>query len=110
MNSETCWRVVVALIVTINVGMPTDSHAQTRAQITGSIRSDAGEPLSAVAVVLKSPTVPGEPQRTITNARGAYRFAGLPAAVYELTATLQGWQTVKRNELRVAVGITVVLD
>ena len=62
--------------------------------------------LPGVTVTLKGN---GPTQTFVTEAEGQYRFLNVPPGTYTVTATLQGFQTVIREGVVVAVGQTVEL-
>lgn len=55
-----------------------------RGSITGVIVDQTGQPLAGVTVVATSPALP-DAQVAITDEKGAYAIAGLPAGSYHLT-------------------------
>ncbi len=103
------WR-VAALLVTISAGAPPTAEAQARSIVTGTIKDGGGAALPGVTLTLDSANLPGAAQSTLTNARGVYRFRELAPSVYELSASLPGFQTVHRTDLRLPVGTTLTID
>ena len=103
-------RLVAALLIAIIVSGSRDAWAQTRSAMTGTVRDAAGATLRGVTVTLENAGGSIAPHTTVTNERGVYRLPDLPPAVYALTATGPGLQTVKRTEVRIAVGTTVTMD
>ena len=84
--------------------------AQTRSQITGEVKDGTGAVLPGVALSLQSPDLVGGAQTAASDARGVYRFLDLPPGVYQLTASLSGFQGVKRTGLRLLFGTTLTVD
>jgi len=76
--------------------------------IAGKVTGPDGESLPGITVTLDAPNV-GE-QKTITDARGKYRFLDLPPGTYALTASLEGFNTVEWRDLRVIGGRTSIAD
>ena len=103
-------RLLAVLLVTVSVGLARDAWAQARSTITGTVRGSTGEGLPGATVTLSNPAIQGEASSAVTNAKGVYRFPGLPSGLYELTAARPGLQTVTRQDLRVAVGTTATVD
>lgn len=101
---------IAALTVTVCVGAIPYAEAQTRSTLIGTIRDGAGAAIHGVSVSLDGPSDLSVAHATQTDRRGGYRFPALPSGQYELTASLQGWQTVKRTGLRLPVGTTLTLD
>ena len=60
--------------------------------------------------MLTSPALIQDRQTSTTNAEGGYRFSGLPPGEYSLTFELAGFQTVKREQVRVQSGETFAVD
>jgi hypothetical protein len=84
--------------------------AQTRSSLTGTVRDGSGGVLPGVAITITSPNLVGGAQTTVTNAEGVYRVGDLVAGVYELTAVLEGFTTVRRPGLTVASSGTSTID
>lgn len=76
--------------------------------IAGKVVTPDGEFLPGITITLDAPNV-GE-RKTITDARGKYRFLDLPPGNYALTATLEGFNTVEWRDLRVIGGKTSIAD
>src|SRR5262245_42927071 len=72
--------------------------------VIGTVKDDQGGVRPGVSVVLQG----NGPSRTlVTEGDGAYRFLNVPPGTYTLTATLQGFRTVIREGVVVAVGQNV---
>ncbi|MBN1221775.1 MAG: TonB-dependent receptor, partial [Candidatus Aminicenantes bacterium] len=67
-------------------------------------------PLPGVTVEVKSPALIGGTRTFITSESGLYRFANLPPGTYELTFTLQGFQTTTNTGVVVRVDTIVTED
>lgn len=52
--------------------------------VTGTVRQATGAPVAGVTILLKRPGVPKPLATMRTDAQGAYRFVGVPPAVYTL--------------------------
>ena len=82
--------------------------------VTGSIRGEVtdetGAILPGVLVELSSPALIGGVHTTYTTEKGFYRFPSLPPGLYELTFSLEGFQTLKRQDIKVIVGSAVTED
>jgi hypothetical protein len=84
--------------------------AQTRASFTGTVTDSTGAVVPGATVTLESPDAVGGTQSATTNERGEYRFSDLPPGTYDITASLNGFQTVKRSGLRILFGSTLTID
>ena len=65
--------------------------------------------LPGVTVTIRGAGVPGAPTVT-SSVAGTYRFAALPPSIYELEFELQGFTTLKRTAVAVAVGSAVEIN
>ncbi len=65
--------------------------------------------LPGVTVTLTSTAVPGTPTE-VTSETGVYRFPSLPPGTYTLTFELQGFATLKRDQIPVPLGSTVEIN
>ena len=95
-----------ALIVAAIVLLPAISHAQS---LTGTARDASGAVLPGVTVTATSPALI-QPQVQVTGAEGDFRFLALPPGVYEVTFDLAGFQSVKRDGIRVVINQTLTVD
>jgi outer membrane receptor protein involved in Fe transport len=77
--------------------------------VRGIVRDSSNAILVGVTVEASSPARIGPPAVEVTNDQGLYRFDNLPIGEYRLTFTLQGFQTLRREGIRVEVGRTVDL-
>lgn len=80
------------------------------ASITGVVTDSTGAVLPRVALTLSGPTPLGGSRRTTTDEQGIYHFAILTAGIYELSAELRGFKTVRRQAIQPAVGTTIRVD
>jgi Carboxypeptidase regulatory-like domain len=86
------------------------SHAQDfRGRINGTVTDNTGSVLPGVTVTTTSPALI-QPQVQVTGADGSFRFLALPAGVYELTFELGGFQSIKREGIRVVINQTLTVD
>ena len=92
------------------VCIPLAAQAQElRGRLIGVVKDPSGSPVAGAVVTAASPSLI-QPQRTTTGDDGAYRFPGLPSGVYTLTFTQTGFQTVKREGIRVTLNTTLTVD
>jgi hypothetical protein len=104
-------RLVALFLLSGCLLVGTMSEAQI---LTGSLRgtiTDAtGAVLPGVTVELSGPALIGGPKVATTDARGQYRFPSLSPGVYVVSASLSGFQTVRREGVRVEVGSQFDVD
>jgi hypothetical protein len=101
------WPVLLLLLSTLS--SVSIAAQRTTGEIIGKITDDSGGTLPGVTVTIRGAGVAGTPSVTSTDT-GAYRFPALPPGSYELEFSLQGFTTLKRASVPVAVGATVEID
>jgi len=82
---------------------------ELRGRIAGVVTDDSGAIVPGVTVVASSSALI-QPQTTTTGGDGTYRFPALPSGVYTITYSLQGFQTVRREGIRVTLNQTFTVD
>jgi hypothetical protein len=85
-------------------------QTNVEATITGVVTDESGAVLPGVSVTATSPSLPLGQLTTVTDASGEYRLNPLPLGTYEVTYALQGFQSVKRENVRLTVGFTARID
>ncbi|NOZ13949.1 MAG: TonB-dependent receptor [Acidobacteria bacterium] len=80
--------------------------AGTTGKMVGKIVDESGTALPGVTVVVTSPALQGQ-KSTATDANGKYRLILLPPGMYQLTATLPGFQTITMKGIKVTLESTV---
>jgi hypothetical protein len=101
-------RGLSCLSILVVVTVPAAAQ-RTTGEIIGKIVDESGAVLPGVTVTLRGAGVAGAPT-AVTSESGVYRFPVLPPGTYDLEFTLQGFATLKREGIPVAVGSTVELD
>lgn len=108
------WRTsaVLALILAATGASPGPASAQGRQNSTliGTVTDDTGARLPGVTVTASSPNLIGGAVTAVTDETGTYRFPAVLPGVYEITATLSGFKTVRLSGIRVPIGETVTAD
>jgi hypothetical protein len=103
-------KAVLSLLVALLAFVAITGEAQElRGRIVGVVRDNSGAVLPGVTVTATSPALI-QPQTTTSGPDGAYRFPALPSGVYTLTYELAGFQTVKREDIRVSLNTTLTVD
>ncbi len=96
-------------VMALVLGMATATFANAQVQsgsVSGAVRDAQGGVLPGATVTLAGN---GPSQSFVTTEDGQYRFLNVPPGTYNLTTTLQGFQTVVREGVVVAVGQSVLL-
>jgi hypothetical protein len=96
---------LVALFATVSVTAAQDF----RGRINGSVTDNTGAVLPGVTVTATSPALI-QPQVQVTGAEGDFRFIALPPGLYDLTFELAGFQSIKREAIRVVINQTLTVD
>jgi hypothetical protein len=96
-------RVFVVLALILAIAFPALAQIQS-GTIYGTIRDNQGGVLPGVSVSL---TGPSGARSFTTEADGQYRFLNLPPGTYTISAALQGFSTLRRENIVVTVGANV---
>src|SRR5262245_44231825 len=91
------------IFASIALLLPAPASGQaTQASIIGVISDTSNAILPGVTVVARGPALQIPQVEAISNEKGEYRLS-LPPGTYTLTFELAGFQTVKREGVRLAV-------
>jgi hypothetical protein len=103
-------RLLTALVVAV-VSLCGTAFAQTAASgnIEGVVTDTTGAVLPGVTVVVKN-TATNVTRELVTDEAGRYRANALQPGVYQITATLGGFQDSNVGSLEVLVGQTISVD
>jgi hypothetical protein len=100
----------VVLTFFMLIAFLSSSFGQTiTGKLEGVVTDNEGVPLPGVTVTATSPSAMGTPTAT-TTAKGTFRFPNLAPGVYKLVFTLDSFQTVEREDVRVTLNATVSLN
>ena len=86
------------------------AFGQQEASIIGQVKDESGAILPGVTVSATSPALQVPEVTDVTNQQGEYRLTPLPIGTYAVVYTIQGFQTVRREEIRLTAGFTARLD
>ncbi len=95
---------LLALPATVN------GQGATQASITGIVRDTSGAVLPGVAVEASSDVLIERVRVGITDDTGRYRITGLPPGTYNMTFTLPGFSTIRREGLSLAGSFVATVD
>jgi len=87
-----------------------DVSAQSDSGIIGQVTDESGAVLPGVTVTATSPALQVPQVTAVTNEQGEYRLAPLPIGLYIVEYELSGFQSVRREELRLGVGFVARVD
>jgi hypothetical protein len=82
---------------------------EQKGEVIGTVVLEDGSAIPGVAVECEGTGLVGK-KTTVTSETGAFRFAALPPGTYDFTFILEGFKTVKRTGIKVAIGRTYKLD
>jgi len=101
-------RLIIASLALFLAGVAFAQLVPT-SQMTGKVVDNTGAPLPGVSVEATSPRLVGK-ATAVTDGDGNYRLFSLPSGVYEVTFTLQGFQTLIRQDIVIQLSQTITLN
>jgi hypothetical protein len=84
--------------------------AQQDASIVGVVTDESGAVLPGVTVTARSPALQVPEVAAVTNERGEYRLTPLPIGVFSVTYQLPGFQTIRREDIRLTTGFVATVN
>jgi hypothetical protein len=99
-----------AVTLLLAVALCPDASAQTLGTIAGSAKDASGAVLPGVTVEVASPALIEKVRTATTDNSGLYRIVNLPPGVYQVTFTLSGFNTWRREGVQVSPGFTASID
>jgi hypothetical protein len=90
--------------------LPASAFAQASASITGVVKDTSGAVLPGVTVEASSPALIEKVRSAITDGSGTYRIIDLRAGVYDVTFSLTGFSTVKREAIELTGSFTASVN
>ena len=104
-------RSVAALgCLTVLLVAPTTVWAQDQAGITGLVVDETLAPLPGVTVVVASPALIEQTRTAVTDGTGTYQIIALAPGTYSVTFTLQGFNTVVREDVVLTGAFVAAVD
>ncbi len=111
---EKCrWRRILLILVICWLLPPADLALAGQAQeasIIGQVTDESGAVLPGVTATATGPALQVPQVIDVSNERGEYRLAPLPIGTYAVDYTLPGFQTVRREGLRLTAGFVARVD
>ncbi len=100
----------LTLVILLALAGVAPAFAQlTTGTIQGTVADDTGGMLPGVTITIRNVET-GLSRTLVTNDRGRYEAPNLAVGSYEVTASLEGFQTTVRKGLTLAVGRIAVVD
>jgi hypothetical protein len=78
--------------------------------VTGVVKDSSGAVLPGVSVEVSSPALIEKTRSVVTDGSGQYQIIDLRPGVYEVTFSLSGFSTVKREGLELAGSFTATIN
>jgi hypothetical protein len=100
---------VVACVLTAPMAFAQGGGASTTGSINGKVLDSSAAVLPGVTVTATSPSLMGV-QTAVTGTDGLYRFPALPPGTYSLTFELPGFNTLKRENIVIAMAFTATVN
>ena len=100
--------ILMTLLALVIAGSGLLVAQQTTAKIIGTVQLEDGALLPGVKVEATSPSLVGKTSG-VSDENGAFRLAGLTPGVYKLVFSLEGFNTVVRENIPLALEQTITL-
>jgi len=98
------------LIVLLVLGVATTGYAQTLGTIAGTVKDATGAVLPGVSVEITSPALIEKVRSATSDGSGQYAVVSLPIGTYNVTFTLPGFSTVKREGIELLANFTATIN
>lgn len=106
-HTKSCFAFVLALVFLSGLVY---SQSKNTGAIEGKVVDSEASALPGVEIKLSSPDMIGGIQSKISDAAGKFRFVGLLPGVYTVEASLAGFTTMKRENIRLHMRQTLTVD
>src|SRR5262245_2554760 len=108
-----CHRLSIVVMLVTSLFVCTNDaagQAQTTGSIVGRVTDESGAVVPGVSVTATSPALLVPEVIVTTDAQGDYRLSPLPIGTYQVQYTVQGFQTLRRDNLRLTAGFIARVD
>jgi carboxypeptidase family protein len=102
-------RVLVCVALILPLAIPAYGQGGAASAISGVVQDTAGGVIPGATVVVKS-NASGSTFQAVTSSSGAYNVPSLPAGVYTVTVSLQGFKTSEITDVRVQSGVPTTVN
>ncbi len=112
MRSGSTGAALSALAILLLIGPAGSAHLEAqavRATIFGTVKDSSGATMPGVTIEARN-TGTGVTETVVTNEQGRFTLPDLPLGMYDVQASLAGFQTVVRKGLTLTVGSQNVVD
>src|SRR5215470_17355806 len=112
-RAESGWRhhvVLAVVMILVSFAGLVRAGQQEEASIIGRVTDESGAVMPGVTVTASSPALQVREMTDVTNERGEYRLTPLAIGTYTVDYTLAGFQTVRREGIRLTAGFVARVD
>ncbi len=102
-------RILLSVLL-VAAALPVAAQSSTTGSVRGTITDPQGGVLPGVTVIARSEVLVSGQQVAISGETGVYRFPSLPPGVYTIEANLDGFRPVRRDGIKVDIGVAQSLD
>src|SRR6266849_3034630 len=103
-------RVVLAMIASGLLATGASAQSATSGTIAGAVRDATGAVLPGVTVEASSPALIEKVRTVISDGEGQYKILELRPGTYEVTFTLAGFSTFKREGIELSASFTAAVN
>src|SRR3954467_12619281 len=103
-------RVHISILVLALALVTTAAAAQAPSGIAGVVRDSSGAVLPGVTVEAASPALIEKVRTVITDGQGQYKIIALRPGTYQVTFTLGGFNTARRDGIELTAGFTATVN
>jgi outer membrane receptor protein involved in Fe transport len=106
MKTSTAIRVAIVGAFVLATIPSVFAQSRTSSAITGTVRGQDGGAVIGASVSIASPQLIGGARTQVTNEKGEFRFPEIAPGIYTITVVTPGYKTLKREDVRLQVGMT----
>src|SRR5690242_6262505 len=112
---STCSRAVrslicLASILAVSALTTREAAAQQSSGIAGAVRDSSGGALPGVQVEATSPALIEQSRTAVTDESGRFNIVDLRPGSYDVTFTLSGFRTIRREGIQLTGGFTATVN
>lgn len=103
---RTAWIAAIVLAIASTAW----AQSKTSSALTGTVRGQDGGIVVGATVSIESPQLIGGTRTQVTVEKGTFRFPEIAPGMYVVTVVMPGYKTLRREDVRVQVGLTLDLQ
>jgi carboxypeptidase family protein len=104
------WACVASFGLVLAAGRTAAGQQDAGASIYGLVADESGGVLPGVTVTVTSPALQVASMTSVTSDSGEYRLTPLPIGTYRVEFSLQGFQIVRHDDVRLTAGFAARID